>query len=87
MLPFQQIQSADAKGSELHVRMADTVAVFELGPQAEKWALTTAEVPRSGARPRCRPDAEKRWQCAAGRHARAERSRPTEPLMNLLIIC
>jgi hypothetical protein len=38
-IPFREIQSADAKGSELHVKSADAVAVFELGAQAEKWAL------------------------------------------------
>lgn len=37
-IPFKEIQSADAKGSELHVKSADAVAIFELGPQAEKWA-------------------------------------------------
>lgn len=38
-IPFREIQSADAKGPELHVKSADAVAVFELGPQAEKWGL------------------------------------------------
>ncbi len=38
-IPFQEIRSADAKAGELHVMSAAAVAVFELGPQAEKWAL------------------------------------------------
>lgn len=38
-IPFPEIQSAEAKSGELHVKSAAAEAVFELGPQAEKWAL------------------------------------------------
>jgi len=38
-IPFQEIRSAEVKGGELHVKSALAAAVFELGPQAEKWAF------------------------------------------------
>jgi hypothetical protein len=36
-IPFSSIKSALAKDGELHIRTADALSVFELGPQAEKW--------------------------------------------------
>jgi hypothetical protein len=38
-IPFQEIRSAEARGGELHVNSVAAAAVFELGPQAEKWAI------------------------------------------------
>jgi hypothetical protein len=38
-IPFQEILSAEARHGELHVNSAGLVAVFELGPHAEKWAF------------------------------------------------
>jgi hypothetical protein len=38
-IPVPQIRSAEAKSGQLEVRFADGVARFELGAQAEKWAL------------------------------------------------
>jgi hypothetical protein len=37
--PFREIRSAEARGGELHVQSHAGAAVFELGPQAEKWAF------------------------------------------------
>jgi len=36
-IPFSSIKNLQAKNGELHIRTADGLAVFELGPQAEKW--------------------------------------------------
>jgi hypothetical protein len=38
-IPFRKIRSAEVKAGELHVQSATAVAVFALGPQAEKWAF------------------------------------------------
>ena len=37
---FASLKSVVARDGELHLRWADDSAVFELGPQAEKWAHT-----------------------------------------------
>lgn len=34
---FSSIKKVQAKAGELHVRTNDGLAIFELGPQAEKW--------------------------------------------------
>jgi hypothetical protein len=36
-VPFNAITSVETKNSQLHVRTKGRLAVFELGPQAEKW--------------------------------------------------
>lgn len=38
-IPFTSITAFDAKAGALRVTFADGVATFDLGPQAEKWAL------------------------------------------------
>jgi DUF3052 family protein len=39
VIPLKQVESAEATRGELYVKFPDGTAVFELGPQAEKWAL------------------------------------------------
>jgi hypothetical protein len=41
-LPFSSIKSLDAKDGELRVGTSEGLAVFELGPQAEKWCRKIA---------------------------------------------
>jgi len=36
-IPLPSILAMNVRGGELHVRAKDGVAIFELGPQAEKW--------------------------------------------------
>jgi len=36
-IPFATIKSAKASDGELHLRTADGLAIFEIGPAAEKW--------------------------------------------------
>lgn len=36
-IPFASIKSVQAKGGQLRVRTSNGLAVFEIGPQAEKW--------------------------------------------------
>ncbi|HVM74615.1 MAG TPA: hypothetical protein VMT75_03160 [Candidatus Saccharimonadales bacterium] len=36
-IPFSSIKNASAKDGELHIPTAEGLAVFQLGPQAEKW--------------------------------------------------
>jgi hypothetical protein len=38
-IPFDQVRSAEARGGRLEVRFAESLAVFELGRDAERWAL------------------------------------------------
>ena len=38
-IPLKEIESADARRGELHVKFAGSTAIFELGSAAEKWAL------------------------------------------------
>jgi hypothetical protein len=39
VIPLKEIESADAKRGELHVKFSGGTAVLELGRDAEKWAL------------------------------------------------
>ena len=39
-VPFSSLKSVVARDGELHLEWASGTAVFELGPQAEKWART-----------------------------------------------
>src|SRR5215472_9638399 len=39
-IPFASLKSVIARDGELHLKWAGDTAVFELGPQAEKWAHT-----------------------------------------------
>jgi hypothetical protein len=39
-IPFASLKSVVARDGELHLKCAADTAVFELGPQAEKWAHT-----------------------------------------------
>jgi hypothetical protein len=36
-IPFQSMKSVKAVDGELHLQTADGLAVFEIGPAAEKW--------------------------------------------------
>lgn len=36
-IPFASIKALQAREGELHIRTNDGLAIFELGPQAEKW--------------------------------------------------
>lgn len=40
--PFSCIKSVLARQGELHINTGDTIAIFELGPQAEKWRVKIA---------------------------------------------
>jgi len=37
-VPFKQMRSVESRDGELHIAFPEGTAVFELGPQAEKWA-------------------------------------------------
>jgi hypothetical protein len=39
-IPFAELKSVTARDGELHLKWSGNTAVFELGPQAEKWAHT-----------------------------------------------
>jgi hypothetical protein len=39
-IPFASLKSVVAREGQLHLKWADDTAVFDLGPQAEKWAHT-----------------------------------------------
>ncbi|MGH7492994.1 MAG: DUF3052 family protein [bacterium] len=38
-IPFKQIESFEAKSGKLRIQFPEGTVIFELGPQAEKWAL------------------------------------------------
>jgi hypothetical protein len=54
-IPFSSIKKLQAKNGELHIRTADGLAVFKLGPQAEKWHQKIANpkslIEKLGVRP------------------------------------
>ena len=39
-VPFASLKSVVARGGELYLKWTDGTAIFELGPQSEKWAHT-----------------------------------------------
>ena len=45
-IPFSSLKSVVARDGELHLKWASEAAIFDLGPQAEKWAHTILH-PRS----------------------------------------
>jgi len=87
-IPFASLKSVVARDGELHLKWASETAVFELGPQAEKWAHTIlhpkSRVEKLGIKPGLKISAFRMPDDAVMKNARqAARSfADVEPLMD-----